>query len=272
MNTQTQKRRGRPSSKNVTYVPSLINFDNVTRLKNINIDPRMLITMRSGIKNIDSLISHEGGIPASSNIMVAGSPGVGKTTVLLDVLSGINNKGFKTLFISGEMGQKQMYKYTQRFPQFGNVTTLFMNDYLEFNTKDIIEQILNQGFDCVLIDSVAEIIDGVRDDNGWDRKMSEAWLVQVCTKHNKGENKLNKFISFLLIQQMTKGDDMVGSNKLKHLTDAALFLRREKESQGGGTYMCFEKNRNGDTDYKMSYSLGNNDIMYGAVSEREDSE
>ena len=59
--------------------------------------------MRSGIKNIDSLISHEGGIPASSNIMVAGSPGVGKTTVLLDVLSGINNKGFKTLFISGEM-------------------------------------------------------------------------------------------------------------------------------------------------------------------------
>ena len=57
----------------------------------------------------------------------------------------------------------------------------------------IIEQILNQGFDCVLIDSVAEIIDGVRDDNGWDRKMSEAWLVQVCTKHNKGENKLNKF-------------------------------------------------------------------------------
>jgi hypothetical protein len=71
---------------------------------------------------------------------------------------------------------------------------------------------------------------------------------------------------------MTKGDDMVGSNKLKHLTDAALFLRREKESQGGGTYMCFEKNRNGDTDYKMSYSLGNNDIMYGAVSEREDSE
>jgi hypothetical protein len=56
--------------------------------------------------------------------------------------------------------------------------------------KDIIEQILSPGWDCVLIDSVAEVIDGVRDDNGWDRKMAENWLVQVCTRNNKGEIKV----------------------------------------------------------------------------------
>jgi DNA repair protein RadA/Sms len=264
---QVKRSKGRPSTKNTTYVPSIIDFNKVTKLNNIDIDPKMMESMSSGISNMDKFFSHEGGVPCASNIMVAGSPGVGKTTVLLDVLSGITNRGRKTLFISAEMGQKQMFKYTQRFPQFGNVTTLFINDYLEYNTKDIIEQILNQGFDCVLIDSVAEIIDGVRDDNGWDRKMAEAWLVEVCTNHNKGNNSLNKYTSFLLIQQMTKGQDMVGSNKLKHLTDAALFLRRESERDGGGTYMEFEKNRNGNAD-RMTYELSNSSINYGSISQR----
>lgn len=268
---QKQVKRGRPSTKNTTYVPSIIDFNKVTKLNNIDIDPKMMESMLSGIGNMDKFFSHEGGVPCASNIMVAGSPGVGKTTVLLDVLSGITNRGRKTLFISAEMGQKQMFKYTQRFPQFGNVTTLFINDYLEYNTKDIIEQILNQGFDCVLIDSVAEIIDGVRDDNGWDRKMAEAWLVEVCTNHNKGNNSLNKYTSFLLIQQMTKGQDMVGSNKLKHLTDAALFLRRESERDGGGTYMEFEKNRNGNAD-RMTYDLSNSSIKYGSISQRVEDE
>jgi DNA repair protein RadA/Sms len=266
-NVNVIKRKGRPSTKNaqnVTYTPSLIDFSNVTKLSDLNIDSRMMNTMKSGL-NVDNLFSHEGGIPAANNIMIAGSPGVGKTTILLDVLSKMESKNCKTLFISGEMGQKQMFKYTQRFPQFGNVTTLFINDYLEYNTKDIIEQILSPGWDCVLIDSVAEVIDGVRDDNGWDRKMAENWLVQVCTRNNKGENKLNKYTSFLLIQQMTKGQDMVGSNKLKHLTDAALFLRRDSERDGGQTYMEFEKNRNGNVNCKLYYELSNNNILYSDI-------
>jgi DNA repair protein RadA/Sms len=187
--------------------------------------------------------------------MAIGDPGVGKTTVLLDVLAGIQNLGRKVLFISGEMGRKQMYKYTNRFPQFGNVQTLFMSDYLEYNTKDVVEQILNQGWDCILIDSIAEIIDGVRDDNNWDRKMAESWLVDMCVKMNKGENDRNIFTSFLLIQQVTKSGVFVGSNKLKHLTDAMLEMRRRSEKDGGGTYMMFSKNRNGESGMEMGYDL-----------------
>ena len=122
-----------------------------------------------------------------------GDPGVGKTTVLLDLLAAVQNKGRKCLFISGEMGRKQMFKYTERFKQFGVVQTLFMADYMAYNTKDTIEQVLNMGWDCVLIDSAAEIIDGLRDDNGWDRKTAEAWFVDICIKHNKGENNDIKF-------------------------------------------------------------------------------
>jgi predicted ATP-dependent serine protease len=273
-NIETTKRgKGRPKKvQNVTYVPSVINFDQVTKLNNLDIDPKMLESMQSGLGNMDKFISHEGGVPCASNIMAIGDPGVGKTTVLLDVLSGIQNRGRRVLFISGEMGRKQMYKYTNRFPQFGNVQTLFMSDYLEYNTKDVVEQILNQGWDCILIDSIAEIIDGVRDDNNWDRKMAESWLVDMCVKMNKGENDRNIFTSFLLIQQVTKSGVFVGSNKLKHLTDAMLEMRRRSEKDGGGTYMMFSKNRNGESGMEMGYDLGANSIIYGSISERFEDE
>ena len=273
-NIETTKRgKGRPKKvQNVTYVPSVIDFTQVTKLNSLDIDPKMLESMPSGLGNMDKFLSHEGGVPCASNIMGIGDPGVGKTTILLDVLSGIQNRGRKVLFISGEMGRKQMYKYTNRFPQFGNIQTLFMSDYLEYNTKDVVEQILNQGWDCVLIDSIAEIIDGVRDDNNWDRKMAESWLVDNCVKNNKGENDKNIFTSFLLIQQVTKSGVFVGSNKLKHLTDAMLEMRRRSEKDGGGTYMMFSKNRNGESGMEMGYDLGANNIVYGSISERTEDE
>ena len=263
-------KRGRPSKsvKNVTYTPSLIDFSKVNTLDNLNIDPRMMKTMKTGL-SVDGLFSHEGGIPSATNIMMIGDPGVGKTTVLLDVLSAAQKKGAKCLFISGEMGRKQMFKYTQRFPHFGNIETLFMQDYLEYNTKDVVEQVLDRGYDLVLMDSAAEIIDGVRDDNNWDRKMAEAWLVDLCVKNNKGENKQDKYTSYLLIQQVTKSGEFVGSNKLKHMTDAMMEMRRRKERDGGGTYMNFMKNRNGNVDMHFSYELQNDYIYYGTISKAE---
>ena len=267
---EIKRGKGRPkkNAQNTTYVPSVINFDQVTKLNQLDIDPRMMEQMLSGLGNMDKFISYEGGIPAACNIMACGDPGVGKTTVLLDVLAGVANRGKKCLFISGEMGRKQMFKYTQRFPQFGIIDTLFMSDYLEYNTKDVVEQILERGYDLVLIDSIAEIIDGVRDDNQWDRKMAESWLVDVCIRMNKGENNNNKYTSFLLIQQVTKSGVFVGSNKIKHLTDAMMELRRESEKDGGGTYITFTKNRNGDAGLKMGYQISTGSIYYGAVSER----
>lgn len=266
------KKRGRPA-KNVTHVPSLIDFSQITQLNLLNINPKMLESMESGLA-IDQLFSEEGGIPCASNYMMIGDPGVGKTTILLDVLAAVQNKDKKRkcLFISGEMGRKQMFKYTERFPQFGWIKTLFMADYLEYNTKDVIEQVLDQGYDLVLIDSAAEVIDGVRDDNNWDRKTAEAWFVDVCIKQNKGENKESKYTSFLAIQQVTKQGEFVGSNKLKHLFDAMGEMRRESERDGGGTYITFTKNRNGNVGMKFGYQLGNGDISYGVITEETDAE
>jgi len=262
---KVMKKRGRPAKiQNVKTVPSLIDFSKVTKLDNIDIDPRMMKTMKTGL-TLDNLFSHEGGIPAATNIMMIGDPGVGKTTVLLDTIAKAQSKGAKTLFISGEMGKKQMFKYTERFSQFGELETIFMQDFLDYNTKDVIEQVLDRGYDLVLIDSAAEIIEGVRDDNNWDRKTAESWLVDVCIRNNKGENKTTMFTSFLLIQQVTKAGVFAGSNKLKHLVDAMGEMRREAERDGGRTFINFTKNRNGLVDNKVYFELSNKSISYGSV-------
>ena len=266
------KKRGRPakdSTINVTHVPSLIDFSSIVQLKSLDIDSRMMETMKSGLI-MDKLISHEGGVPCATNIMCIGDPGVGKTTVLLDLLASVQNRGRKCLFISAEMGKKQMFKYTERFKQFGSISTLFMSDYAEHNVKDIIEQALNIGFDLVLIDSAAEIIEGVRDDNGWDRKMAESWLVDTCIANNTGKNANSKFTTFLLIQQVTKSGVFSGSNKLKHLVDAMMEMRQRSDRDGGGSYMNFMKNRNGLTNVELSFELNTNTITYGSLRVREE--
>ena len=89
----TGKKRGRPSKKqvaNFTVIPTELKLD-IVQLSNLDIDPRMMNTMESGLP-IDKLISHEGGVPCATNIMCIGDPGVGKTTVLLDLLASMNNK------------------------------------------------------------------------------------------------------------------------------------------------------------------------------------
>jgi len=114
----------------------------------------------------------------------------------------------------------------------------------------------------VLIDSAAEIIEGVREDNNWDRKMAESWLVDICVKNNKGENKETKYTSFLLIQQVTKTGLFAGSNKLKHMMDAMMEMRKETDRDGGASYIVFTKNRNGVVDDKSYFELSNSTITY----------
>ena len=68
------KKRGRPA-KNVTHIPSLIDFGQITMLNQLNIDPRMLGSMKTGMI-VDDLFREEGGIPCASNYMMIGDPGV----------------------------------------------------------------------------------------------------------------------------------------------------------------------------------------------------
>ena len=268
-------RRGVNTGNNVTVAePAVISFDKVTKLSEIDIPEGLLKFNKTGLV-VDSLFSYEGGIGCGTNIMATGDPGVGKTTVLLHTMANLQlkNPSLKCLFVSGEMGRRQMFKYTQRFPIFGNLETIFMSDFTDYNSKDVLEQLFEQGYDYILIDSIAEIFEGVKEDAGLSQKEAEKWLIDLCVKQNKGENEREVYTTFFLIQQVTKAGVFVGSNKVKHLADAHMEMKKEGEREGGGTYMMFSKNRDGNAGIKFTYMLGNSEIQYGQlVEEREEVE
>lgn len=256
----------------VTKSQQAISFDRVTKLSNLFVDDNMLRTNRTGLP-VDTLFSHEGGVPVGTNIMCTGDPGVGKTTLLMHTLSNLQstNKNLKCVFISAEMSKIQVYKYMKRFPMFSNLETLFTSDYLDCNMKDVIEQLLEKGYDYVLMDSIVEVLDSVKEDNGWSQGSAEKWLIELCVKNNEARNKRKCYTTFLLIQQVTKAGVFVGSNKMKHITDAHLEMKRESERDGGGTYLYFAKNRNGQAGVRFGYQLNSDGIYYGTLV-NEDSE
>jgi hypothetical protein len=98
---------------------------------------------------------------------------------------------------------------------------------------------------------------------------AEKWLVDLCVMNNEGNNKRKTYTTFMLIQQVPKSGVFVGSNKMKHITDAHMEMRRESDKDGGGTYIIFSKNRNGQAGIKFGYQLTNDEVQYGTLVEEK---
>ena len=203
---------------------------------------------------VDSLLSTEGGVFPGTNTVVIGEPGVCKSTVLLDLLAQYNKDGKKVLFISGEMNEIDMYGYVKRYPSFGQLPIMFMNDYTDC-PKEAVEQVLDQGYDVVLIDSWAEVTALVVDQQNWARKKVESWLLDLLEKNNKANNQANKHTAFICIQQMTKQGEFAGSNRIKHMTTAMAALRFDGRGADAERYIEFSKNRRGSVGDKIYFSL-----------------
>ena len=75
-------------------------------MRNIRFDPELFRNYMSGTV-LDELLCSYKGLPKGVNYMVIGDPGVGKTTIILDLLSNIRKQspGVRVLFISAEMNE-----------------------------------------------------------------------------------------------------------------------------------------------------------------------
>ena len=260
----------RAAEKQTEFAP--IDLTKVRTLSNLMVNKELMNLYKTGT-DVDKMFSHEGGIPVGTNVMCTGDPGVGKTTLLMHTLSNLQqqNPNAKCLFVSAEMSKLQVFKYTQRFPQFANLETMFTSDFMGANSKDVMEQLLNKGYDYVLIDSIVEVLDSVKEDAAMSQGQAEKWLIDLCVKNNEAENESKKHTTFLLIQQVTKNGVFVGSNKLKHITDAHMEMKRDSERDGAGTYIIFSKNRNGAAGIRYNYRLSANSIAYDLVTEAQQS-
>jgi len=202
---------------------NLLNTSDFIRINQISFDPRMFEVMKTGT-GVDNVFSTEGGIPRATNYIIIGDPGVGKSTIGLDIIADIKkNANQKVLFISAEMTRIDLYQYVKRYPKFGNIDTLFLGEFYDKDPQLVMENILEEGFDLVLIDTFVEVTSTIKESCYLTSGKAEKWLLKLMIKHNIGKNKGNHFTSFLCVQQVTKQSTIgkpifVGSNKLKHLT------------------------------------------------------
>ena len=224
----------------------------LVKMDNIKFNDDLFIPIKSKTI-VDSLLSTEGGVFPGTNTVVIGDPGVGKSTVLLDLLAQYHKDGKKVLFISGEMNAIDMVGYCKRFPKFNEVDILFMGDYTEHNPETIVKQALEPGYDVVLIDSLAEVADMVVDFNGGTAKGATNKILGMLEEHNLGNNKSKKNTTFLMIQQVTKSGTFVGSNKIKHMVTGMMHLR----FLDGTRYLVFSKNRRGGNANRLFFDLNN---------------
>jgi predicted ATP-dependent serine protease len=224
-------------------------------MADLNIDPNSLQPIETGTI-FDKFMSNEGGFLPGTNIMAAGAPGVGKTTLLLELLEGAQQNGHKVLFISAEMNKMDMARYTKRFPNWNNLPILFLNEFTDQCPKTVVEGVIDQGWDLVLTDSYTEVNDTVKEACNLTRSKTEKWFLDLMISNNEGHNKSKTFTTFITILQLSKGGTFVGSNKLKHMTSAMMDINWEGGENSGQRYMEFTKNRCGMVGQKLYYRLG----------------
>ena len=103
------------------------------KMKDMKFDPSLFRPMKSG-RIIDAHFSSQKGLMKGTNYAIVGDPGIGKTTVMLDMLADLQKNGKKVLFISGEMNQIDMYGYVKRYPKFGELPILLWVTILKIIT------------------------------------------------------------------------------------------------------------------------------------------
>jgi len=212
---------------------------------------------------IDKLLSdHEegGGQYTGTVTVVVGESGVGKSTVMLDIIANIKitNPDASILYVSSEMTRNDIYFYKEKTPIIGDIPTLLMMDYIKTGNMDkVLEQIaFNGDYDIVLLDSFQDMVVKFKDILGWNSTYAQTWLtnLMIDTADKKG-------IGIYAIQHLTKGGTYVGSTYLKHATTAMLEFRFDSE---GGRYVEFSKNRRGGSmiGKPLYFNLENGVIVY----------
>ena len=231
----------------------------IVKAKDIIFDKDLFVNYLSGTV-LDLLLCSYRGLPKGVNYMVIGDPGVGKTTIILDLMANIHRiqPNVRMLFVSAEMNEIDLAIYVQRYPKFGELDIMFVE--AEFDSEahalDDFEEALRMGWDIVAIDSFYELQGIVKEEENITLKKSESLLLSIIKKQNKAKNERGVHTSFLTIQQVTKTGAFIGSNRLKHMITAMMELRLDNpKNVYSDRYVTFSKHRRGDVGVKLYYSL-----------------
>lgn len=177
-----------------------------------------------------------GGLIFGSTVLIGGDPGIGKSTLALQISGRYSENGIKVLYITGEESSNQIKIRAKRLKVDGE------NLYVvtETNIDSIINNIENTCPQVVVIDSIQTIYSGdLPSAPGTVGQIRECTLKIIQYAKSKG-------VSFFLIGHVTKEGSIAGPKVLEHLVDTVLYF------EGGKSHpfriLRAVKNRYGSTN------------------------
>ncbi len=177
-----------------------------------------------------------GGIVAGSLVLVGGDPGIGKSTLLLQVCRNLSGKGTNVLYVSGEESEIQIKLRADRIGEFSDRMSLLC----ETDLDTVAEVIKQRKPDVVVIDSIQTMYnENVSSAPGSVSQVREttAVLLQIA----KGLS-----ISIFIVGHVTKEGAVAGPRVLEHMVDTVLYFEGDRHA----SYRILRgvKNRFGSTD------------------------
>ncbi|NQU99779.1 MAG: DNA repair protein RadA [Parcubacteria group bacterium] len=182
-----------------------------------NIKVEKFNKIESGISEFDRVIG--GGIVSGSVILLGGDPGIGKSTLALQISNKVSNlENNKSLYISGEESAGQVKMRADRL-SVNSPNLQFLSDT---NIDNIIATVLSIEPRFIILDSIQTVYS-----NDFDSAAGS--IVQVRESANRLIRcaKANN-IPVILIGHITKGGEIAGPKTLEHLVDTVLYLEGDR--------------------------------------------
>ena len=205
------------------------------------------IRMRTKIEEFDRVLG--GGIVVGSLVLVGGDPGIGKSTLLLQMCKEMTSNGIKILYISGEESLKQIKMRAERLGEFGGELLLLSETNLEI-IEDTIKKINPQ---IIVIDSIQTMYkEEISSAPGSVSQVRESTGVFMRIAKGSG-------ISIFLVGHVTKEGVVAGPRVLEHMVDTVLYF--EGENQASYRILRAVKNRFGSTNEIGVFEMRNSGLI-----------
>lgn len=184
------------------------------RLSEVHTDEKQRIS--SGMEELDRVLG--GGIVAGSLMLVGGDPGIGKSTLLLQVCHNLTRDEHKVLYVSGEESAQQIKLRAQRIGDFKDDLMLLCETNLEL-VRSVIEKTKPE---IVVIDSIQTMYhETVSAAPGSVSQVREATNVLMQIAKGMG-------ISIFLVGHVTKEGVVAGPRVLEHMVDTVLYFEGDR--------------------------------------------
>lgn len=187
-------------------------------LKISEINPQDAKRLSVGMKEVDIVLG--GGLVPGSLVLLGGEPGIGKSTLLLQVCKALCDKGKKILYLAGEESESQVKLRAQRLGLDSGEFYIFS----EIQTQNIFSQCEVLKPDLMVVDSIQTM-----KSNELDSSPGSVSQVRECTLHFMEYCKL-KNVACLLVGHVTKGGEIAGPRLLEHMVDVVLQFEGDKNN------------------------------------------